>query len=44
MNQYPGPAHYNFAVSESLALKIDAPDAICTITPQKGNSKPGSGR
>jgi uncharacterized linocin/CFP29 family protein len=29
----PGPAHYNFAVSESLALKIEAPDAICTITP-----------
>jgi len=28
----PGPAHYNFVVSESLALKIDAPDAICTIT------------
>ena len=32
----PGPAHYNFAVSESLALKIEAPDAICTIGPQKG--------
>ena len=29
----PGPAHYNFAVSESLVLKIEAPDAICTITP-----------
>ena len=40
----PGPAHYNFAVSESLALKIDAPDAICTIAPQKGSTKPGSDR
>ena len=26
-------AHENFAVSESLVLKIEAPDAICTITP-----------
>ena len=25
-------AHENFAVSESLVLKIEAPDAICTIT------------
>jgi uncharacterized linocin/CFP29 family protein len=24
-------AHENFAVSESLVLKIEAPDAICTI-------------
>jgi uncharacterized linocin/CFP29 family protein len=29
----PAPAHYNFAVSESLALRIEAPDAICTIAP-----------
>jgi uncharacterized linocin/CFP29 family protein len=26
-------AHENFAVTESLVLKIEAPDAICTITP-----------
>ena len=25
-------AHENFAISESLVLKIEAPDAICTIT------------
>jgi len=25
-------AHEQFAVSESLVLKIEAPDAICTIT------------
>jgi uncharacterized linocin/CFP29 family protein len=29
----PDAAHENFAVSESLVLKIEAPDAICTITP-----------
>jgi uncharacterized linocin/CFP29 family protein len=29
----PDAAHENFAVSESVVLKIDAPDAICTITP-----------
>jgi uncharacterized linocin/CFP29 family protein len=29
----PDAAHENFAVTESLALKIEAPDAICTITP-----------
>lgn len=29
----PGAAHENFAVTESIVLKIDAPDAICTITP-----------
>jgi uncharacterized linocin/CFP29 family protein len=34
----PGPAHYNFAVSESLALKIEAPDAICAITPGEGKA------
>ena len=32
---YIGPeaAHYNFTLSESLVLKIEAPDAICTIEP-----------
>ena len=29
----PDAAHENFAVTESVVLKIDAPDAICTITP-----------
>jgi uncharacterized linocin/CFP29 family protein len=29
----PDAAHENFAVSESAVLKIDAPDAICTIAP-----------
>src|SRR5215470_14965549 len=29
----PDAAHYNFTVSESLVLKIEAPDAICTIVP-----------
>jgi len=29
----PDAAHYNLTVSESLVLKIEAPDAICTITP-----------
>jgi uncharacterized linocin/CFP29 family protein len=29
----PDAAHENFTVSESLVLKIEAPDAICTITP-----------
>src|ERR1043166_8029572 len=28
----PDAAHENFTVSESVVLKIDAPDAICTIT------------
>jgi uncharacterized linocin/CFP29 family protein len=28
----PDAAHENFAVTESAVLKIDAPDAICTIT------------
>lgn len=33
--KYLGPdaAHENFAVTESIVLKIDAPDAVCTITP-----------
>lgn len=30
----PDAAHENFTVSESIVLKIEAPDAICTITPQ----------
>ena len=29
----PDAAHDNFTLSESLVLKIEAPDAICTITP-----------
>jgi uncharacterized linocin/CFP29 family protein len=29
----PDAAHENFSVSESVVLKIDAPDAICTIAP-----------
>jgi uncharacterized linocin/CFP29 family protein len=29
----PDAAHENFAVTESLVMKIEAPDAICTITP-----------
>ena len=28
----PDAAHENFTVSESIVLKIEAPDAICTIT------------
>jgi uncharacterized linocin/CFP29 family protein len=30
----PDAAHENFTVSESLVLKIEAADAICTITPR----------
>jgi len=29
----PDAAHYNFTLSESLVLKVEAPDAICTIAP-----------
>jgi uncharacterized linocin/CFP29 family protein len=29
----PDAAHENFTLSESLVLKIEEPDAICTITP-----------
>jgi len=29
----PDAAHYNFTLSESLVLKIEAADAICTLTP-----------
>ncbi len=32
----PDAAHENFAVTESVVLKIDASDAICTITPASG--------
>jgi uncharacterized linocin/CFP29 family protein len=32
-------AHQHFAVSESLVLKIEAPDAICTITPASKDPK-----
>ena len=32
-------AHENFAVSESVVLKIEAPDAICTIAPTSKGSK-----
>jgi uncharacterized linocin/CFP29 family protein len=31
-------AHENFAVSESLILKIEAPDAICTIMSESGRA------
>lgn len=31
-------AHENFAVSESMLLKIEAPDAICTIPGEAGKS------
>jgi uncharacterized linocin/CFP29 family protein len=30
----PDAAHYDFTISESLVLKIEAPDAICTIVPR----------
>jgi uncharacterized linocin/CFP29 family protein len=32
-------AHENFAVSESVVLKIEAPDAICTIAPAARSNK-----
>ena len=34
----PDAAHYNFTLSESLVLKIEAPDAICAIAPTKAVS------
>ena len=40
----PDAAHENFAVTESLVLKIEAPDAICTITPAKKGTQPEEGR
>jgi len=36
----PDAAHENFTVSESAVLKIEAPDAICTLRPVLGSSKP----
>jgi uncharacterized linocin/CFP29 family protein len=40
----PDAAHENFAVTESLVLKIEAPDAICTITPAGVATRPDAGR
>ncbi|HSE88771.1 MAG TPA: family 1 encapsulin nanocompartment shell protein [Candidatus Binatia bacterium] len=40
----PDAAHENFAVTESLVLKIEAPDAICTITPAEAGTRLGAGR
>src|SRR5215510_12809914 len=40
----PDAAHENFAVTESLVLKIDAPDAICTITPAGEATRAETGR
>ena len=40
----PDAAHENFAVTESLVLKIEAPDAICTITPATKGTQPEAGR
>lgn len=40
----PDAAHENFAVTESLVLKIEAADAICTITPAGGATRPEAGR
>ena len=34
----PDAAHYNFTLSESLVLRIEAPDAICTIAPTGAGS------
>lgn len=33
----PDAAHENFTVSESVVLKIEAPDAICAIAPAEGS-------
>jgi uncharacterized linocin/CFP29 family protein len=40
----PDAAHENFAVTESLVLKIEAPDAICTITPAGEATRADRGR
>ena len=40
----PDAAHENFAVNESLVLKIEAPDAICTITPASQGTRTDAGR
>ncbi|HXV82073.1 MAG TPA: family 1 encapsulin nanocompartment shell protein [Candidatus Binatia bacterium] len=37
-------AHEDFAVSESLVLKIEAPDAICTIMPTAQAARTDAGR
>jgi uncharacterized linocin/CFP29 family protein len=39
----PDAAHDNFAVTESVVLKTEAPDAICTITPAE-TAAPARGR
>jgi uncharacterized linocin/CFP29 family protein len=31
---FPDSAHFNFAVRESIVLRIDAPKAICTVSPK----------
>jgi uncharacterized linocin/CFP29 family protein len=40
----PDAAHENFAVTESLVLKIEAPDAICTITPAESGTQNDAAR
>lgn len=40
----PDAAHENFAVTESLVLKIEAPDAICTIMPAAQEARTDAGR
>lgn len=40
----PDAAHENFAVTESLVLKIEAADAICTITPAGAATRADRGR
>jgi uncharacterized linocin/CFP29 family protein len=35
----PDAAHENFTVSESVVLKVEAPDAICTLNPVLSGSK-----
>jgi uncharacterized linocin/CFP29 family protein len=39
----PDAAHENFAVTESLVLKIEAADAICTITPAASGTQRETG-
>jgi uncharacterized linocin/CFP29 family protein len=36
----PDAAHENFTVSESAVLKVEAPDAICTLKPVLSGSRP----
>jgi hypothetical protein len=31
---FPDSAHFNFTVRESIVLRINAPKAICTISPR----------